>query len=171
MARALGFGDPSIVVGAVYGADRGDLSKALAVRSAADYWPRAFLFVGQSIRRKGVDALLQAYDALLQAYAEYRRAVDDPWELIVCGQGPLQSEVEATPGVRSLGFVQPRDLVSVLAASSVLVLPSRVEHMGHGDRRSVQRRPAGDLYAGMRCFRRTRAREVQWIGIVSLFGA
>ena len=50
-------------------------------------WPRQFLFCGRYIDIKGSDILLDAY-------RQYRNRAD-PWPLVCCGGGELQSLVDA----------------------------------------------------------------------------
>lgn len=85
-------------------------------------WPKQFLFCGRYIDIKGMDILLEAYRI-------YRLTVTDPWPLVCCGGGDMQTLVDAakSDGVIDLGFVQPRDLPQLWLKSSALLLPSRFD--------------------------------------------
>ena len=85
--------------------------------------PRAFLFVGRYIRRKGIDLLVDAY-------AAYRERVDDPWPLLCAGSGEQEALLEGRPGIENRGFVQPDALPDLMATAGAFVLPSRVEPWG-----------------------------------------
>jgi len=103
----------------LYGIDASPLTAVASARpTRCDEWPRRFAFVGRYNARKGVDILLHAYDT-------YRQSVSDPWELVCCGRGELESTLMGRDGVVDVGFVQPDDLPAFLAKSSVFVLPSR----------------------------------------------
>ena len=123
LARWLGFAESQIRVGS-YGFDYPLFAGCLDARLAqTGGWPRSFLFVGRYVERKGLDTLLEAYD-------RYRHGTDDPWALACCGQGPLEPQNKATPGITSHGFVQPEALPSVMVKSGAFVLPSRFEAWG-----------------------------------------
>jgi len=87
---------------------------------------RRFLFSGRLVPAKGVETLLEAF---------IRAAADIPaWDLILAGEGPLRSALEARvpealkARVRFLGFVpDAAALAKVYRACDVLVLPSVVE--------------------------------------------
>ncbi len=86
-----------------------------------------FIFVGQFIKRKRLELLLQALATLEHC---------SPFELIVVGSGPLEQSLrsmsEATlPGrVRWIGRVQNREIPELVAQADCLVLPSN--HDGWG---------------------------------------
>ncbi len=117
-AEALGFGTGSIFRG-LYPFDS---SLFTASPSPSNDRP-SFLFVGQYIRRKGLDLLLDGY-------AAYAESVQEPWPLTVLGQGPLGGRVTASNGVVDRGFVQPPDQPAIFRSHDVLVLPSRTDAWG-----------------------------------------
>lgn len=82
--------------------------------------PKAFLFVGRLVPVKAIDVLAGGYE-------RYRQEVDDPWPLLVAGQGPEDRHLAGIPGIEMLGFVQPPDLPGVVARGGCLVLPSTFE--------------------------------------------
>lgn len=84
---------------------------------------RRFLFVGRLVAEKGMDVLMDAY-------ASYRVAVEAPWDLTVCGTGPLENLVRDVPGVVHHGFVQPSRLPKLFHDAGAFVLPSRFEPWG-----------------------------------------
>jgi glycosyltransferase involved in cell wall biosynthesis len=88
-------------------------------RSQAD-WPRSFLFIGRYIPVKAIDILILAYQA-------YRDRVEDPWELVCCGQGELKSQLVGKPGIIDRGFLQPDQMTSVWKSAGAFILPSRFD--------------------------------------------
>jgi len=119
-ARRLGFDDDRIFEG-LYCCD---YDRFAAVRPAAGVpKARAFVFSGRLVKEKGVDVLADAYRV-------YRRAVPEPWPLVVAGTGPLAPLVADITGVEMLGFVPPPQLPSTFARASCLLLPSRFEPWG-----------------------------------------
>jgi len=116
-ARYLGFGDERILWG-FYTCD-----EAFARVRRSGPLPKAFLFVGRLVADKGVDVLATAYQ-------RYRDTADQPWPLLVCGDGPVADQLAGRPGVEMFGFVQPDDLPEVYQKSGCLILPSRFEPWG-----------------------------------------
>ena len=86
-------------------------------------WPPVFLFVGQLIRRKGIDTLLEAY-------SRYRRTVFSPWELWIVGKGELEPLTRKLNGVKNLGFKSPQEVAEIMGQAGCLVIPSRLDHWG-----------------------------------------
>lgn len=119
-AKHLGFPESQISRG-VYGWDKASFSISRAPRRTGTS-SRNFVFVGRFAEEKGIVTLLDAYQ-------RYRQSVSSPWPLTMCGSGPL-SELIQGEGIRSVGFVQPADLPSVLRESDVFVLPSHYEPWG-----------------------------------------
>lgn len=85
--------------------------------------PRAFLFVGRYIRRKGVDLLVDAYST-------YRECVSDPWPLLCAGSGEQEDVLDEQEGIENRGFVQPDELPNLMGRAGAFVLPSREEPWG-----------------------------------------
>lgn len=94
-----------------------------ACYSEAESLPRAFLFVGRYIRRKGLDLLVDAY-------ATYRENVADPWPLLCAGRGEQEALLGGKKGIENVGFVQPEDLPGLMGRAGAFVLPSREEPWG-----------------------------------------
>lgn len=118
-ARWLGFRGNRLVLGSnPSGWERFDETTL----SSAEMSSGGFLFVGRFVEAKGLDVLLAAY-------ADYRRQSDEPWglDLVGCG-GALPQKLPV--GVRLVGFVEPKDIPSVLRNHKCLVLPSRWEPWG-----------------------------------------
>lgn len=84
---------------------------------------RRFLFTGRLIWHK-------APEDIARAYQRYRTLVDDPWDLVVAGDGPLRTAFEGIEGVDLRGFVQPDDLVDLMHSSSALLHPAHIEWYG-----------------------------------------
>jgi 1,2-diacylglycerol 3-alpha-glucosyltransferase len=76
---------------------------------------------------------------LVRAYARYRQDAhpDRAWDLVLCGGGPAEAEVDATiaasgltDSIRRPGFLQEDDLARHLAHASAFVHPSLLEPWG-----------------------------------------
>jgi len=85
--------------------------------------PPLFLFVGRYVEKKGIDILVRAY-------AQYRQEVEDPWDLVCAGAGPLKQSLDSESGIKDFGFVQPGDLPNFMSKAAVFILPSRKEAWG-----------------------------------------
>ena len=81
-----------------------------------------FLYVGRYAPEKGLDILAKAYQL-------YCQEVEEPWELICAGAGPLRN-VLLEAGAVDHGFVQPNDLPALMHNASAFILPSRYEPWG-----------------------------------------
>jgi glycosyltransferase involved in cell wall biosynthesis len=88
--------------------------------SGKPQWPRSFLFVGRYIPIKAIDVLVRAYQ-------DYRALVDDPWDLVCCGQGNLKGLLADRPGIIDRGFMQPADMEDVWQSAGAFIMPSRVD--------------------------------------------
>ena len=93
---------------------------AVADQRGDELPPKAFLFVGRLVPDKAIDVLAAGY-------ARYRAEVDDPWPLLVAGNGPDEHHLRDQPGVDLQGFVQPAELPKLFEQAGCLVLPSRFE--------------------------------------------
>ncbi len=82
-----------------------------------------FLVCNRLVESKGVADLLAAY-------VEYRSQTERPWDLVVCGTGPLAASFDGVPGVQMRGFVQPSALSAEFHAAGALLLASHFEPWG-----------------------------------------
>lgn len=114
LASALGFKDFEIKHG-LYAIDTAKYTTPRLSRN------KEFIFVGRLIQEKGLRELVEGY-------IQYRSLVDDPWELRICGDGPLHGQI--VPGLIWEGFTQPNELISKLKNAGFLVLPSHFEPWG-----------------------------------------
>ena len=119
-ARMLGF-EPSRILGGGYSCDVASFAQK-RVERALDRAP-TFLVCNRLVESKGVPDLLDAY-------RQYRSQTTDPWDLVVCGTGPLASTFNGVPGVQMRGFVQPSLLPGEFHAAAALVLASNFEPWG-----------------------------------------
>ncbi|WP_373544290.1 glycosyltransferase family 4 protein [Chamaesiphon sp.] len=117
-AKRLGIAADRIDRG-LYGIDYNSWVPLWEKRSQAD-WPRSFLFIGRYIPVKAIDLLVQAYQ-------DYRELVEDPWDLVCCGQGELKSQLADKPGIIDRGFLQPSEMESVWQSAGAFILPSRFD--------------------------------------------
>lgn len=73
---------------------------------------------------------------LLTAYAAYRQRVEEPWRLVLLGDGPLRPELEAQvqregiEGVEFAGFQQIEDLPAYYGLASAFVHPTLKDTWG-----------------------------------------
>ncbi|MGB3298921.1 MAG: glycosyltransferase family 4 protein [Phormidesmis sp.] len=81
-----------------------------------------FLYVGRYAPEKGLDTLAAAYRI-------YCQQVDNPWPLVCAGAGTLRDALISS-GAEDKGFIQPRDLPSLMSGAAAFVLPSRFEPWG-----------------------------------------
>lgn len=116
-ARRLGVAPGNIVQG-FYGIDYHAWSPLLAQRLKLE-WPRSFLFVGRYAASKAPDVLAKAYHL-------YRAQVSEPWKLVCCGQGLLESQLVGV-GIDNRGFVQPSQMPDIWLSAGAFILPSRFD--------------------------------------------
>lgn len=79
-----------------------------------------FVFVGQKIKRKGIDLLIKSYQNYLNKGGD--------WGLKIIGHGTYKIPINKK--IEELEFVQPKDLSKIFQENYAFVLPSRVEHWG-----------------------------------------
>ena len=118
-ARRLGIPLKNISPLGMCGIDYQTFSPLLAARNQSS-WPRSFLFVGRYSHEKAIDTLVEAYQ-------QYRQAVQDPWNLICCGKGELESYLQSQPGIENRGFVQPSEMKDIWLHAGAFLLPSRFD--------------------------------------------
>lgn len=117
LMRLFGVPDRHVREG-LYGADKA-LFRMAAPPSRR---PRTILFVGQMIRRKGVDLLLDGFrDSGLASRG---------WRLVCIGDGPLAAEAASVPGCAHLPFCDSEEVARHLAEARVFILPSRNDNWG-----------------------------------------
>ncbi len=75
--------------------------------------------------------------AAIEAYAQYRRLVSDPWDWVLCGDGPLRTEISDAldrlglqQNVTLAGFLQIHDLPAYYSRAAAFWLPSVREPWG-----------------------------------------
>ncbi|WP_244141898.1 glycosyltransferase family 4 protein [aff. Roholtiella sp. LEGE 12411] len=117
-AIRLGIKPPKIMRG-VYGIDY-DAWLPLWEKRLQSQWPRSFLFVGRYVQVKAVDVLVEAYQL-------YHSQISNPWTLICCGQGVLESQLQGQPGIENRGFLQPTEMPAVWQSAGAFILPSRFD--------------------------------------------
>ncbi|WP_414563555.1 MULTISPECIES: glycosyltransferase family 4 protein [unclassified Anabaena] len=117
-ASRLGIDSANIVRG-VYGIDY-DAWSPLWRQRLESQWPRSFLFVGRYVPVKAVDVLIEAYQL-------YHSQVSNPWTLVCCGQGALESHLQGKQGIENRGFLQPTEMQAVWQSAGAFILPSRFD--------------------------------------------
>jgi glycosyltransferase involved in cell wall biosynthesis len=91
---------------------------------------RHFTIVARLVEKKNLKMALQAYRAYVSQNAHPRR-------LVICGSGPLESELKAQVAALSLdplvtftGFIQTAEVGRILSSTLALILPSTEEQFG-----------------------------------------
>lgn len=115
-ARKLGYND------VLYGLYAADIDK-FSINRVGERWPNRFLFIGRLVKKKGVFHLIQAYK-------NYRLKIENPWELLIVGTGPLRTLLEEVHGINYLGFIQPENLPTIMKSAGCFILPSIWEPWG-----------------------------------------
>ena len=84
-----------------------------------------FVFLGRFVDVKGIDLLIEAYNSLGED-------IRSKWPLLIIGDGPLREsiEIQKSPYVKVLPFLQPDELKAEIQKGGVLCLPSRFEPWG-----------------------------------------
>ena len=93
---------------------------AAEIRAARGLPDRFVLFAGRLVEDKGI----------LDLVAAWRMLAPSGVSLLVAGEGLLSAELAREPGLVTLGFVQPDDLIELYALAEWTVLPSRREPWG-----------------------------------------
>jgi glycosyltransferase involved in cell wall biosynthesis len=112
LCRSFGFPAEAVITG-LYG---GDGSIFTPPPSPADRPPRIG-FVGQLIRRKG-------FDLLIEAFRQFRRESPE-YELHAYGNGELSTLAVGMPGVVVHRFAQPGVIAEAMRNFRIFVMPSR----------------------------------------------
>lgn len=119
-AKHLGIA-PNAIMRGLYGIDFSAWTSLYSARARSkNHWPCSFLFVGRYLPIKAIDVLVEAYQ-------KYRKQVDNPWKLVCCGQGEMESLLVDQPGIHNLGFVQPQALKNIWRDAGAFLLPSRFD--------------------------------------------
>lgn len=116
LMRFLGMEKLRIFTG-LYGAYEGIYHETLPISQR----PNEFLFVGQLIKRKSVDVLIEAFNNY--------RSKGGKWDLRIIGSGPLQ-EIVKGDGIFYENSAQPQVVAQKMNNSRVLILISRDDNWG-----------------------------------------
>lgn len=82
-----------------------------------------FIYAGRLVKEKNIEVLLKSYMI-------YRNLVNDPWDLVICGKGPLSHLCVNVPGVTLMSFLQPKALKQLMLSSKCLLHLSLYEPWG-----------------------------------------
>lgn len=99
-----------------------DIYKKISPGKKVDF-PKRILYVGRYIESKGIFTL---WNAFINAVEQTK----SNWELWCLGTGELFVQKVEHPNIKHFGFVQPSEMASYLAQTSVFVLPSSFEPWG-----------------------------------------
>jgi glycosyltransferase involved in cell wall biosynthesis len=88
-----------------------------------EYFPKRILYVGRYIESKGIFTLWNAFIKAVEL-------THSDWELWCLGTGELYEQRVEHPRIKHFGFVQPSEMESYLAQTSVFMLPSSFEPWG-----------------------------------------
>jgi len=86
-------------------------------------FPHRFFYLGRYVEQKGINDLWQAYELLLNE-------TNTNWELWCAGTGQLTDHTPTNPGLKHIGFIQPKDLPDYIRQTGVFILPSHFEPWG-----------------------------------------
>ncbi len=107
---------------------RGETAQLRRKLNLPEYY---FLVIARFVERK------KNIPGLLQAYKLYRSRAESPWDLVICGSGPLQAEIfqliaelGLTGAVHLPGFKQIDELPGYYGLASCFVLPSLTDQWG-----------------------------------------
>ncbi|MCY7334539.1 MAG: glycosyltransferase [Pseudanabaena sp. CAN_BIN31] len=114
LCRFLGMPQSKIYQG-LYVADPNIFSRGLPLSQRE----KKFLFVGQLIKRKGIDLLVKAFQ---QFYPQF-----PDWQLHIIGNGILYDSIIGE-GIFKEDFKQPFEVSEVMRQSRYLILPSQEDH-------------------------------------------
>jgi 1,2-diacylglycerol 3-alpha-glucosyltransferase len=105
------------------------------LRHKWDLPDKYFLFIGRLIPEKNIPLLMNAY----QKYLQYSDRNAFPWDLVICGDGPeninINRLLQDLPDrihrkVHLVGHIEQPDVIDFLTCSACLVLPSISESWG-----------------------------------------
>lgn len=116
LCRFLGMPQNKIYQG-LYGADPNIFFEGLPISQRE----KKFLFVGQFIKRKGIDLLVKAFHKFYLQFPD--------WQLHVIGNGILSNSIVGD-GIVKESFKQPFEVSEVMRQSRYLILASHEEHWG-----------------------------------------
>ena len=121
-AKLLNFNEKKIIQG-LYSCDNKLYSSIGNNRhiNSNNSWPHVFIFTGQLIYRKGFDTLLKAYEL-------YRKQVNNPWELWVIGNGPLNIMMDNCDGITFFKSLNAKECSQKLGMAGCFILPSKIDH-------------------------------------------
>lgn len=85
--------------------------------------PRKLIYVGQFCDRKNVLAVCEAF-------VRVNQKLNEKWELVLCGCGPLERQIPRDANIVVRSFVQPEWLCDLYNEARVFVLASKEEHWG-----------------------------------------
>lgn len=121
-ALKLGFNKQHIETG-FYSCDLHHFESIYQAQKAqkSTFLPKRFLFVGRYYEFKGINELWKAFT---DVHAQF----PNEWELWCLGVGDV--EPVQHPKIKHFGFIQPKDMASYTAETSVFILPSRFEPWG-----------------------------------------
>ena len=84
---------------------------------------KSLLFIGRLVHEKNISNMVDGY-------MQYRKLVQNPYNLKIAGSGPLLGNLKNLPGVIPLGYVDNDDLPRLIHDSVVLLLISKYEPWG-----------------------------------------
>ena len=112
---------PNTIDVTAYGQAAGEArARSKEIRAARGLPTRYALFAGRLVQDKGI----------LDLIAAHKQLAGNDLALVVAGEGPLDSEVRASPNVHSVGFAQTEQLIELYALAEWTVVPSHREPWG-----------------------------------------
>lgn len=98
-----------------------------------------FLAINRFITKKNIPTILSAYAEYIQKQTQRssEKGTDEPWDLVLCGDGELMPKIEAQikslnleGNVHLTGFLQPNELLPYFAHASCFIHASTQEQWG-----------------------------------------
>lgn len=86
-------------------------------------FPKRFLYVGRYIEIKGVRDLWKAF-------VDLQNEMPNEWELWCVGKGDFDPIFPKHDKIKNIGFVQPKDLHTIIKDTGVFMMPSHKDHWG-----------------------------------------
>ena len=84
---------------------------------------KTFTFIGQLIKRKGIDILVKAFNKF------YKNNSD--WKLNIYGRGYYSKKIHSSNGIQIHDFKSPPEIAEILRKTRFLILPSKEDHWTH----------------------------------------
>lgn len=117
LMKSFGFNNDTIIEG-LYGA----FEKIFYLDTDIKERNNEFLFVGQLIKRKSIDIIINSFLIYLR--------LGGSWDLRIVGDGPMKKKLPFHPKIHYDGYDDSRNIARMMNKSKFLIMISREEHWG-----------------------------------------